>query len=70
MAILKLTPSCQDYLWGGSRLRTDFGHGYSGHAAAYPFESVYSSEKRLLMQSLQNLCNCRLARNFVLYISQ
>ena len=25
MAILKLTPSCQDYLWGGSRLRTDFG---------------------------------------------
>ena len=25
MAILKLTPSCKDYLWGGSRLRTDFG---------------------------------------------
>lgn len=25
MAILKLTPSCRDYLWGGSRLRTDFG---------------------------------------------
>lgn len=25
MAILKLTPSCKDYLWGGSRLRSDFG---------------------------------------------
>ena len=22
MAIIKLTPSCKDYLWGGSRLRT------------------------------------------------
>ena len=25
MPILKLTPTCKDYLWGGSRLRTDFG---------------------------------------------
>ena len=25
MPILKLTPSCKDYLWGGSLLRTDFG---------------------------------------------
>ena len=25
MSILKLTPSCKDYLWGGNRLRTDFG---------------------------------------------
>lgn len=25
MAIIKLTPSCKDYLWGGNRLRTDFG---------------------------------------------
>lgn len=25
MSILKLTPSCKDYLWGGSRLRTGFG---------------------------------------------
>ena len=35
-------------------MRTFFGHGYSGHAAAYPFESVYSSEKRLLMQSARD----------------
>ena len=25
MNILKLTPSCKDYLWGGCRLRSDFG---------------------------------------------
>ena len=25
MPVLKLTPTCKDYLWGGSRLRTDFG---------------------------------------------
>ena len=25
MNILKLTPSCKDYLWGGNRLRSDFG---------------------------------------------
>lgn len=35
-------------------LRTFFGHGYNGHAAAYPFESVYASEKRLLMQSARD----------------
>ena len=31
--------------------RVFFGHGYNGHAAAYPFESVYVSERRLLMGS-------------------
>lgn len=35
-------------------LRTFFGHGYNGHAAAYPFESVYASEKRLLMQGARD----------------
>ncbi len=35
-------------------MRTFFGHGYNGHAAAYPFESVYSSEKRLLMQDARD----------------
>ena len=25
MSILKLKPACKDYLWGGDRLRTDFG---------------------------------------------
>lgn len=31
--------------------RVFFGHGYSGHSAAYPYESVYVSERRLLMSS-------------------
>ena len=25
MAMLKLKPTCKDYLWGGDKLRTDFG---------------------------------------------
>ncbi len=43
-----LTDLAADYM------RVFFGHGYNGHAAAYPFESVYSSEKRLLMQSARD----------------
>lgn len=35
-------------------MRVFFGHGYNGHAAAYPFESVYTSEKRLLMQGARD----------------
>ncbi len=35
-------------------MRTFFGHGYSGHAAAYPFESVYTSDKHLLMASARD----------------
>lgn len=35
-------------------MRVFFGHGYNGHAAAYPFESVYSSERRLLMQDARD----------------
>ncbi|MDR0513620.1 MAG: molecular chaperone TorD family protein [Coriobacteriaceae bacterium] len=44
-------------LWSGSLddLRVDFarcflGHGVDGFSAAYPYESVYTSEKRLMMQ--------------------
>lgn len=43
-----LTELAADYL------RTFFGHGYSGHSAAYPFESVYASEKRLLMSDARD----------------
>lgn len=35
-------------------MRVFFGHGYDGHAAAYPYESVYTSEKRLLMQDARD----------------
>ena len=31
-------------------VRVFIGHGVNGHAAAYPYESVHTSEKRLLMQ--------------------
>lgn len=39
-----LTELAADYL------RTFLGHGIDGHSAAYPYESVYTSERRLLMQ--------------------
>lgn len=35
-------------------MRVFFGHGYNAHSAAYPFESVYTSEKRLLMQGARD----------------
>lgn len=34
--------------------RTFIGHGNNAYAAAYPFESVYTSEKRLLMQAARD----------------
>ena len=30
MSILKLTPACKDYLWGGTKLITDYGKRYDG----------------------------------------
>ena len=48
-------------LWSGSlnELRIDFsrcffGQGVDGYSAAYPFESVYTSEKRLMMEAARN----------------
>lgn len=43
-----LTELAADYM------RVFYGHGYNSHSAAYPFESVYTSEKRLLMQSARD----------------
>ena len=43
-----LTELAVDYV------RAFIGHGIDGHAAAYPFESVYRSEKRLLMQGARD----------------
>ena len=34
--------------------RTFIGHGNNGYSAAYPFESVYTSSKRLLMQGARD----------------
>ena len=33
---------------------TFIGHGVNGYSAAYPYESVYTSEKRLLMQDARD----------------
>lgn len=38
MAILKLKPSCKDYLWGGTRLKTEFGKEFTGDRLAETWE--------------------------------
>ena len=43
-----LTELAADYV------RSFLGAGIDGHAAAYPFESVYTSEKHLLMEDARN----------------
>jgi putative dimethyl sulfoxide reductase chaperone len=35
-------------------VRTFIGHGVDAYCAAYPFESVYTSEKRLMMQNARD----------------
>lgn len=38
MSILKLKPSCKDYLWGGNRLREEYGIKYDGDVLAEAWE--------------------------------
>lgn len=38
MSILKLKPSCKDYLWGGRRLIDEFGKEFSGEVLAETWE--------------------------------
>ena len=38
MSILKLSPSCKDYLWGGSRLKEEYGKEYDGNILAETWE--------------------------------
>lgn len=38
MAILKLIPACKDYLWGGTKLMTDFNKTYEGSKLAETWE--------------------------------
>ncbi|MDE7339091.1 MAG: class I mannose-6-phosphate isomerase [Lachnospiraceae bacterium] len=38
MAILKLKPACKDYLWGGNRLKKEFGKDFSGDKLAETWE--------------------------------
>jgi len=38
MSILKLLPACKDYLWGGTKLITDYGKRYEGTRLAETWE--------------------------------
>ncbi len=36
--MFKLTPSCKDYIWGGNKLKTDFGKKFDGNPLAETWE--------------------------------
>ena len=38
MSVLKLKPSCKDYLWGGHRLVDEYGKDYDGDILAETWE--------------------------------
>ncbi len=38
MAVIKLKPACKDYLWGGDRLKKDFGKDFPGYVLAETWE--------------------------------
>ena len=38
MTVLKLKPACKDYLWGGSRLKEEYGIAYEGNVLAEAWE--------------------------------
>ena len=38
MSILKLKPSCKDYLWGGKRLKEEYEKEYDGDILAETWE--------------------------------
>ena len=38
MAIIKLKPSFKDYLWGGTKLKTEYGKEYEGDILAESWE--------------------------------
>lgn len=38
MGVLKLKPSCKDYLWGGNRLKEEYGKDYDGSVLAETWE--------------------------------
>lgn len=38
MAIIKLKPSFKDYLWGGTKLKTEYGKEYDGDILAESWE--------------------------------
>ena len=38
MSILKLKPSCKDYIWGGTRLKEEYGKEYDGDVLAESWE--------------------------------
>lgn len=45
MAVLKLIPAGKDYLWGGTKLMTDFGKKYDGEKPGGDMGIILSSRR-------------------------
>ncbi len=52
--IFKLKPAFKDYLWGGNRLKTDFGKDYSGEILAESWELSCHPDGESIIASGQN----------------
>lgn len=50
MAVLKLKPSCKDYLWGGERLKTEYHKQYDGEKLAETWELSCHVDGRTLIE--------------------
>ena len=51
MSILKLKPSCKDYLWGGSRLIKEYGKEYEGEVLAETWELSCHPDNRYALKN-------------------
>ena len=60
MSILKLKPSCKDYLWGGHRLAEEYGVKYDGRYLQKPgsFPVIRTDHLILQMECMQGK-HCR-----------
>ena len=59
MSVLKLKPSCKDYLWGGHRLVEEYGKEYDGEYAGKTLEEYIEAEGKEVLGT-----NCRRFRDF------
>ncbi len=57
MSILKLKPSCKDYLWGGSRLIEEYGKEYEWDVLFIESGTIHAIGKDILIAEIQQNSN-------------
>ena len=56
MSILKLNPSCKDYIWGGTRLKEEYGKEYDGDVLAESWELSCHPDGPSYIYNEWNIC--------------